>query len=367
MADAGRRSLFVSCHRLAYVADRLPFDNPANPATMGNGSGRQAALPSLPLAPMAIGQSDMMPNYYKIGIRSKVEFMYDSEIESPWSLLNGHFDLSFVIVFLMPLLVFALCFNLLSSEREVGIQRMLLAQPLSIGTLCLGKLLPRAAILLLTATVLPMLLLFTFRPEVRNTDQIMPILSWVAIVLAYGGFWFALAFAVNALRLSSATNSLILIAAWTLLVLVVPVLLDLVAEVLKPAPSRTQLAIQTRAIEAENLRRYDDLFSGDYRYIADPASLIAKNGRIEIPPRTRASFLAKRDMDKRIDVVLDTFDTSLIEQQRVVDHLSLLSPSVIAYEAMTSLAGNDGRRYLTFRQNVSKFHDNWRSFYTPRI
>lgn len=344
-----------------------PFDNPANPATMGNGSGRHAVIPSLPLAPTAIGQSDMMPNYYKIGIRSKVEFMYDSEIESPWNLLSGHFDLSFVIVFLLPLLIFALTFNLLSSEREAGTQRMLLSQPLGIGTLALGKLIPRALSLLLTATALPILLLLIFRPEARSFEQVMPVLSWAAIVVGYGGFWFALAFAVNALRLSSATNSLVLIATWTLLVLVVPVLLNLVAEAVSPAPSRTQLSIRTRAIEADNLRRYDDLFSGDYRYIAEPDTLIAKNGRIEIPARTRASFLAKRDLDKRIDVVLDEFDASLLDQQRVVDRLSFLSPSILAYEGMTALAGNDGGRYLAFRQSVSAFHDGWRRFFAPRI
>src|SRR5690606_31542111 len=74
-----------------------PFNNPANPATVGNSAGRHAVLHNAALAPIAIGQSDMMPNYYRVGNRSKVEFMYDSEVESPWNLLSGHFDLSFVI------------------------------------------------------------------------------------------------------------------------------------------------------------------------------------------------------------------------------------------------------------------------------
>jgi ABC-2 type transport system permease protein len=125
-AEADRVSSLVDRLRRIEVGEEQPgpFDNPANPATLGNGAGRQAVLHDAALAPIAIGQSDMMPNYYRIGTRSKVEFMYDSEIESPWNLLSGHFDLAFVVVFLLPLMIFALTFNLLSAERESGTERM---------------------------------------------------------------------------------------------------------------------------------------------------------------------------------------------------------------------------------------------------
>ncbi|MGY3484371.1 hypothetical protein ACVW1C_002254 [Bradyrhizobium sp. USDA 4011] len=95
----------------------IPFSNPANPAAMaGSLSGRFATMPNAPLAALAIGQSDMMPNYYRITYLSKVQFMYDTEIENPWNLLSGHFDLAFVIVFVLPLLVTTLGYNLLSAR-----------------------------------------------------------------------------------------------------------------------------------------------------------------------------------------------------------------------------------------------------------
>ena len=56
-------------------------------------------FPTTPLAPIAFGESDMIPNYYRVANRSRVRFMYDSEIENPWYLLSGHFDLAFVIVY----------------------------------------------------------------------------------------------------------------------------------------------------------------------------------------------------------------------------------------------------------------------------
>jgi len=365
---AGGQSLIERMRRIESGQEQPgPFNNPANPATLGNSAGQHAVMESAALAPIAIGQSDMMPNYYRIGTRSKVEFMYDSEIESPWNLLSGHFDLSFVIVYLLPLLIFALSYNLLSSDREDGTERMLLSQSLGVGTLALGKLLPRAASVLAVAGLLPAVLLLLFRPETRALGEAGMLLGAIGLVIAYGAFWFALAFAVNAMRLSSSANALVLIAAWAMLTLVAPVVLNLVAERAHPAPSRTELSIQTRAIQADNLRRYDDLFSGDYRYIDEPETLQAKDGRIVIPPRTMASFLARRDMDARVDRLLDRFDATLIRQQALVDRISFLSPAILTYEGLTALAGTDGKRYLAFREQVGAFHDDWRAHFEPMI
>lgn len=345
-----------------------PFANPENPGTIGNGgAGRYAVIPSAPLAPVAIGQADMIPNYYSIGYASKVSFMYDSEIENPWNLLNGHFDLAFLFVFLLPLLIFALSYNLLSIEREGGTLRMLLSQPLDLFTLLAGKVAVRMAFIVGIGTMLPTVLLLVFRPDARGVDQIGALALWAGLVAAYALFWFALAFLVNSFGRTSAFNALALIASWTIIVLVAPVLLNLAVGVARPAPSRTELTSRTRAIQADNLRRYDKLFHGDYQYAAKPDALLAKNGRIEMPPRTRATFLADRDMDASIDVLLKRFDQQLRGQQQLVDRFGPVSPAVVAYEGFSSLAGNGSRRYLAFKGQVDTFHDRWRAYFVPRI
>ncbi|MCA6106178.1 ABC transporter permease [Bradyrhizobium cenepequi] len=135
-------------------------------------------IPNAPLAALAIGQSDMMPNYYRISYLSKVQFMYDTEIENPWNLLSGHFDLAFVIVFVLPLLVTTLGYNLLSAEREHGTLRMLCSQPLSVATLLTGKLVVRMLALLAIVIPLPLAILILIRPEARGAEQLFLMLSW---------------------------------------------------------------------------------------------------------------------------------------------------------------------------------------------
>ena len=345
-----------------------PFANPANPASIGNGgAGRYAVIPTAALAPVSIGQADMIPNYYAIGYRSKVSFMYDSEIENPWNLLNGHFDLAFLIVFLLPLLIFSLTYNILSSERELGTLRMLMAQPLDLVTLLSAKVLARATFLIAVTVVLPILLLLAFRPEARQAGQAGGVALWAGLTITYSLFWFALAFAVNSLGRSSAANALMLIACWTSLVLILPVLLNLAVGLASPAPSRTELTSQTRVIQADNLRRYDKLFHTDYSYVGKPEALLAKNGRIETPPRTRATFLADKAMDERIDGLLKRFDIQIGKQQRLVDRFSPVSPAIVAFEGFSSLAGNGSTRYLSFKNQVDAFHDRWRSYFVPRV
>ncbi|KRQ88648.1 hypothetical protein CQ10_38010 [Bradyrhizobium valentinum] len=346
----------------------IPFSNPANPAAMaGTLSGRYATMPNAPLAALAIGQSDMMPNYYRITYLSKVQFMYDTEIENPWNLLSGHFDLAFVIVFVLPLLVTTLGYNLLSAEREHGTLRMLCSQPLSIATLMTGKVVVRMLALLAIVIPVPLVVLLLIRPEARGAEQLVLMLSWSALVVAYSLFWFAVAALVNTVGRSSSTNALIMVALWTIFVLILPVTMNLAVGLVSPAPSRTELASRTRVATAESLREYEDLYSADYRYASDPAALLVKDGRIEVPSRMRGFFLAKQKVDEQIEPLLKRFDQQLLQQQKLVDRLSLLSPAMLVNEALTSIAGTDSRRFLAFKDQTEAFHKRWRQYFAPRI
>jgi hypothetical protein len=99
-------------------------------------------------------------------------------------------------------------------------------------------------------------------------------LSWSALVAAYTLFWFAVAALVNTVGLSSSTNALIMVALWTILVLILPVAMNLAVGLVSPAPSRTELASRTRVATAESLHEYEDLYSADYRYASDPEALL---------------------------------------------------------------------------------------------
>ena len=345
-----------------------PFANPADPAAVGSGgAGRHAWMPYAPLAPLAIGQSDMLPNYYRISYRAKSNFMDEGELENPWNLLTGRFDLAFVVVVLMPLLVLALSYNLLSGEREQGTLKLLLAQGLQPHTLLAAKVALRFAVVAGTVSVLACAWMLWTRP-VLEWPAALQLLNVVALVCAYVLFWLALAVWVNALGRGSAFNALALIGVWVALVLVLPVLMNLAVQTLSPAPSRTEFATRNRLVTIEGLNRYQALLSADYRYVADPESLRpGPDGRFAVQPRRQAHYLMARDVDAQLDALRDEFDRQLEGQQAWVARLGWLSPAVTTAEGMSASAGTDAARYLHLRRQVDRFHREWKSFFEPRV
>lgn len=344
-----------------------PFDNPADPTHMGGGYGaHHAILPPAALAPVALGQDDLFPSQYKVTYESQVSFIGDNDIENPWNLLSGHFDLAFVLVFLLPFLVFAQGYNLLSSERESGTLRLLMSQPLTLWTLLLGKIATRATVLLVLAVLVPVAVLLAAEPAML-ANAAPALLYWSLTVAAYALFWFALVLAVNACGRSSATNAMVLIIAWVVLVLVLPALLNLAIGAAVPSASRAELATRTRVLTAQAMARNNKLLSTDYAHVGKPGAPVPKDGSIQMAGRLRGMFFIEREVDAQIAPELARFEQQQARRQALVARYSFLSPAAVAAEAMSALAGTGQRRHAWFMRQVTAYHEAWKAFFFSRI
>lgn len=368
--EAAQQDRVLAQWRRVMAAQEAPdaWANPTDPSLVGGGLvARYALLPTAPLAPLAVGQSDMFPDSYRVTSESRVDFMYDSEIENPWNLLTGRFDLAFVLTYLLPLFVFVWSYNFLAVEREQGTLRMLLAQPIGLRTIVMGKIAVRGTVLLFWVVATPLVGLLLLRPEARESSAFVLLGCWVGLIAAYTLFWFAFAVLVDSFAKSSALNALILVSSWVLLVLVLPVALNLYASRMSPAPSRAELATQTRLLTIDNLNQLKDQFGTDYRHVYNPELLLPKNGRFEVPERLLAFFVAGQRLDDQIETALLEFDARLAGQQRLVDRLAVLSPAILVHEGMASIAGNGTGRFQRFQAQVTAFHRAWKQFFEPRI
>jgi ABC-2 type transport system permease protein len=84
--------------------------------------------PTENLAGLAIGQRDINSSIQVNTIRGLEGQKYDSDIRNPFQLMMGNFDLSFVILYLFPLVIISLCYNLYSEEKENGTWALLKTQ-----------------------------------------------------------------------------------------------------------------------------------------------------------------------------------------------------------------------------------------------
>lgn len=342
-----------------------PFADPRSPSNIGGRLGpRYAMLPPGPLAPLAIGQSDLLPYYFKVSTDARENIVAATEIENPNRLLAGRFDLAFVIIFLYPLLILALTYNLLSSEQEQGTLSLALSQPVSLRTLVSGKVALRALVLLALLVAFSGVALLVTGADMSAAGASMRLALWLAVVAAYGAFWFALSIAVTSLGKNSTTNATLLASAWLVLIVMTPSLFNLTASVFYPVPSRVEMVQAMRVAQdeankggAKALARFYD----DHPELAtgDPAQAMNDFNVVRVA--------VNDDVERRVRPVVNRYEEQLAKQQSMMDSLRFLSPAILMQGALNDIAGTGTDRHRDYLAQVDAYHQNWRGYFVPKI
>lgn len=337
--------------------------DPSDPYTIGM-SLQYAVLPFASAAVFSLGQSDVLTIDHGVTISTLQRTKADKTgFENPLSFLAGRIDLSFVIVYLLPLFVLALSFNVLSGDREQGILQLLLSQPLKLKSLLTAKITAQFILIFLIVAAVGLFAVAFSGPEM-NTDFWVRTFLWILLVAAYAAFWFALAVFVNSFGMSSAANAVVSSAAWLVLVLVLPSLLNVAISAAYPVPSRSELVSAIRDVNLDMRRDGSRLLAEHYQ---DHPELMPKSGKADVEDFGLAFVYIQREQKKRVDEVEDRFAAQLAGQQDLVKSLRFLSPSIIAQEASNDIAGTGLERYQHFRSQVKDFDAAWADYFVPRI
>jgi ABC-2 type transport system permease protein len=341
-------------------ADQSAFDSYALGVSL-----QYAALPLTPAAALSVGQSDLLSATAGVSVLSLQRTQADKTgFENPLSFLAGRFDLSFTIVYLFPLLILALSYNLLSGEREQGTLQLLLSQPVSLKSIALGKAALRALVIFGLVAPLSLIGMILNGADWRGGGLLSLLLLWVVAVIIYGAFWFALALLVNALGASSATNAVALASCWLLLALIIPSLLNVVVSSLYPVPSRAELITALRGVNLDMRRDGGRLLSEFYQ---DHPELIPEGRGPDVNDLGLAFVTIQQEHKRRTGEVEARFERQLEKQQEFVNRFRFLSPAVVMQEALNEIAGTGVPRYQRFRQQVAQHDRRWTEFFLPRI
>lgn len=327
------------------------------------GATRHAVLPLAPLAPLAVGASDLYPYYARVSVRSKQSFMTSEEVENPHNLLAGRFDLVFVIVYILPLFLLALTYNVVSAEREQGTMALWLSQPVVARRLLLTKLLVRVGFVMAIVLALTLVVAAVVGVPVMS-GVALPLLGlWLGTVLLYTAFWVALALAVNAGGRSSATNAVLLLGAWLLVVVVIPSSVAAVVAAVYPTPSRVALTTALRASSDRAAAQGDTAVS---QFLADHPEMLRTGSLAASNAWGRTLALQERTNDAMRGTYA-AFDSALTAQHRAADRASMLSPAIMVQEALHEIAGRGLGRFRQFDAQIDAFHADWQRFFFQRV
>ena len=355
---AGLKLLLAKIERGEVQEELPPYRDPRNPAFVGGSlAARVAALEPAPLALAAVGESDLFPPVLRVTSASKDSFLFVDEIDNPANLLSGSTDLAFVIVFVYPLVILSLCYNLLAGEREQGALAMTLASARRPGAVLAGKLVARA-LAPITATLAAVAIgiaLFA-GPVVLATDGFLDL---EIVILLYGLFWVALAAAVDGLGKSSAFNALALVGAWVVVTLLAPAGINSLAGFVHPAPSRMEMTLAARAATTDADKARDAALA---RYLEEhPGEKSGGAGE-----RSLRRLATQEAAFQRVEGVIEQHETQHDHQHILTEQLGFVSPALLTYRAIANIAGTDEARYRSFSEAIKIFHVEWRDFFVPR-
>lgn len=305
-----------------------------------------------PFARLSIGQRDVNPYYLQLNAQNLYLQLFKSEIANPRKLLAGNFDLSFVIIYLLPLLIITFTYNLLSDEKERGTLPILRTQPVPLHRIIFCKWLFWLGII----TVL--LLLITLIAFVWSGIPLASAASmgwWMLITLSYTGCWFALTLLVNAFNRNSAFNAMWSLGLWLLFLVVIPALLNLsFSDDSRADPTkltdfirRQQGLGESRQEKRAVLERFYQLYP-QYR----PADTTVSNRFLEFQAYSAYVTLS----DQKAKPSVDAYYQQVWKRHQQIAAFHLINPAVNTQNLLNTLSHTGLEDAFAFRQSITRFH-----------
>ena len=317
-----------------------------------------------PLADFAAGAVAIYPTTASLGGWTNAAGLFgEYEYANPTLLSVGQFDLTFVAVLLMPLLMIAVSFDVLAGDRERGRAHFIALQGGHVRASVWERLIIRNGMIWAVFVACAIILAFTPPVGISLGPRLARMVVWLAVALAYAAFWFGLIAVFIALSKRAETVASALFAVWTIFVLAIPAVGGAIAESLYPPPSRLAFLSEVRQAEVTALIETAELRSG---FLLDHPELSVKVND-NAPSFASVALLALTEAEKRTTPVLDQFAVSREKQRQVVGAIQYLSPAMIADRSLSIIAGGDATRAFAFQDQARQAFADLRDRILPSV
>jgi len=311
------------------------------------------------ISAISIGQSDVNPLMQAVTIRGIEGQKYDANFENPSLLMSGNLDLGFVIIYLFPLVLIAISFNLYSEEKELGTWRILAAQTSGKLTFLLRKLLTR--VLFVFVILIFLLFLASILLEIP-LNQFFWAIFFQSILYLF--FWSALCLWLVSLQKKSSFNALALISIWVVLTVLLPAMVNNYVINKYQVPEALNAMVEQRDGYHEKWDLEKDATMKGF-YEAYPQY---KNYPV---PEDKFSWIWYYAMQHNGDLAAKKTSTEMTNKimmrNTISEKVSLFVPTMHAQLSFNRLAGTDMISHLNFLKALTNFHENLRLGFYAKI
>lgn len=343
------------------VKEKQLFDIASDPSYAWYRHGYHSILHPHSLAHMSLGQRDIEPYYYKLTGMSLYYQLFESELANPLKLYIGNFDISFVFIYLFPLLVIAFTYGLYAEEKENGMLPLLRLQAIGLRKIILIRIGFYYVLIVGLGVFLSSIGFF-----VSSEMDVLAFSVWIAAVLCYLSFWFALMFLLISLKKNSSLTAISAASLWLLFLIVLPALLNVYANIMYPIDN-TSLADITRRRSLENEEDFDEAKAVILEYLQNQDDLKGADSLIEVNTLAKAyaAFTALNDNHHRKEVS-DYFDQIRLRQDRI-SLFRWANPAVNTQGILNEIVKTDSGIFQSFYQSIENFHKSITSFYFDKL
>lgn len=313
-------------------------------------------LPPGALAALSIGDADLRPAKATITAVSRATDMFRFyQVDNPALLALGRFDLAFVVVYLLPLLIIGMNYGVLAADRETGALALLLSQPLTAARVAWTRIGLRSGIVAAAVVVGGICGWLLFTPDPFATPPLLRLLLWSGVVFAYGAFWAALSGLVASGERGSDGNALLLLLCWAVVTFLLPSLISVCAQVLSPTPSRLAYVTTARAAENAANREGPALVRS---FLMDHPELEIEE-QSAVAPFVKTYVLVQQRVDAAVAPITTAFEQRLDRQQALGGALSWLSPASLTRGTLARIAGSGLDRHRRFEAEAQSLRRRW--------
>ena len=339
--------------------------------TSPNSSNWYITLPAykMPIttAIYSIGQGDVFPYYYTIKIESFfMQLFKQGEIANPLRSLVGHFDISFWIIYLLPLLILILCFNALSAELDNGNWRLINSQGVSARQWLQSK-------FLLVGLCIAILLLIVFVGGIilnyfyfNQTPAFNDVLFFISASL-YLIFWLSIIYLINASGASTSINALYSGILWIAICIVMPALVTTLVEKTVAVDNITVSCMSRRP---QGSKFDDDAFGvktikqlGEQQTQYKQASVKTTSAGFRL-----AVYMAYHELlDDTNKVEVQRYFHNIEKRQTLTNASCIINPAAATDGIFSGLAANDAFANHQFVWQIKAFHEKLHKAYFPAL
>ncbi len=310
-----------------------------------------------PLAGLAFGVRDVVPNVIWIRLLGIEGQLYDSDLGNPWVQALGNLDFAFVWCALAPLALLVLCHDLLTRDRDGGRLPVLAVQGGSLAALLFARLAVRTAAVALTAAGA-----FGLAAGWLHIPLDGRALHWIAGVWAHLACWAGVAAVIAVVVRNVAASLALAITAWTAAVVLVPALLNLALVTAFPVTEGLALTVKQRQEShaawdkprAETMEKF-------YAHNPDWAGTPPVQGRF-----AWRWYYAMQEMgDRSVARESAGYRRNLRARQAAITRLAWIAPAAYAQLVLSARAGTDLDAHLDYLDRVRAFHADVRKRFYP--